>query len=427
MRLLYSFCVIAVTGAPLVAQNATSSRARTILSDVQTLAADSFQGRKTCQPGNEAAARYLAAQLRAARAQPAGDSGQFFQHWTVGNTTATRAAGIAGCTTDNVVATIPGRGALAGQYVIVGAHFDHLGTGRFGSLAPDSGQVHNGADDNASGSAAVLELARLTTRDRTQRDARPRRTVVLALWSGEEEGSLGSAWYAQHLPMAKDSVIAYLNFDMVGRLRDGKLMALGVRSAAEWQLLLDSVNATARLDLRASGDGWGSSDHASFYAQRLPVLHFFTDLHEDYHRPSDDAERINADGIAQVADFAAALIRRLDGVPRLTFVETPAPAPPATAASGAPRARPSLGTIPDMSDEPGGVRLSGVRTGSAADSAGMRAGDILVGIGEATITNLQDFQDALMTHSAGDRVELRYKRGDQLIRVMVTLGGRPSN
>lgn len=425
MRLPCLVLAIVVSATPVVAQTATTDRARRIGSDISVLAADSLQGRKTCQPGNASAAALIADRMRTSRVLPAGDAGTFLQSWTVGNTSGTREAGIAGCRTANVVGTLPGRGNLAGQYVIVGAHFDHLGTGRFGSLAPDSGQVHNGADDNASGTAAIIELTRLFARDRALRDMRPRRTIVFALWSGEEEGSLGSAYYAQHLPMPKDSVVAYLNFDMVGRLRNGKLLVLGSRTAAEWPALLDSVNATARLDIRASGDGWGPSDHASFYAQKLPVLHFFTDLHEDYHRPSDDAERINADGIVQVADFAAALIHRLDALPRLTFVDVPPPTAPATAASGRPR--PSLGTIPDMSSEPGGVLLSGVRTGSAADSAGMRAGDVLVGIGEHTIGNLEDFQTALMAHAAGDRVEIRYKRGDQLIKVMVTLGGRPAN
>ena len=423
MRSLYCFCVTLVTAAPLVAQNATTSRARTVLADVSALAADSLQGRKTCSAGFETAARYAEGRLSAAGARPAGDSGTYRQHWSVGTTTMATQAGIAACATFNVIATIPGRGNLAGQYVVVGAHLDHLGTGPFGSLSGDTGLVHNGADDNASGSAAVIELARLTARDRTRRDARPRRTVVFGLWSGEEEGSLGSAYFVRSLPVPKDSVIAYLNFDMVGRLREGRLMALGVTSAAEWPALLDSAHA-APLVLRASGDGWGPSDHASFYAGKIPVLHFFTDLHEDYHRPSDDAAKINAEGIVQVADFAAGLIRRLDDRSRLTFVEV---APPAPAAVASGRSRPSLGTIPDMAEEPGGVKLSGVRAGSPADSAGMRAGDVLVGIGEATIANLQDFQDALMTHSAGDRVEIRYRRGDQLIRVMVTLGGRPAN
>jgi hypothetical protein len=417
--------VIAVTTIPLMAQNATTPRARRVAADVSALADDSMGGRKTCQPGNVAAAAYIGRALARIGARPFGDDGGFTEAWTAGSTSGTREAGIADCRTANVLGILPGRGTLAGQYVIVGAHFDHLGTGRFGSLAPDSGQIHNGADDNASGVAAVLEIARIVARDRQLRDNRPRRAVVFALWSGEEEGSLGSAWYAGHLPMAKDSVAAYLNFDMVGRLHDRKLIALGSRTAAEWPALLDSVNASYHLDLRASGDGWGPSDHASFYAQKLPVLHFFTDLHTDYHRPSDDAALINADGIVTVADFAGALLQRMDRLPgRLTFVDVPPPAPPANAAANAGRPRPSLGTIPDMASEPGGVLLSGVRTGSAADSAGMRAGDVLVGIGADSVGNLQDFQNALMSHNVGDSVEIRYKRGTELIRRTVRLGGR---
>ena len=422
MRPIHVILVMSVTAGPLVAQIATSDRARQVADDVRLLAADSLQGRKTCQPGNESAARYLADQLRRIGARPAGDSGTWFEHWVPGNTSGNRQAGIVGCTTANVVGTIPGRGALAGQVVIFGAHFDHQGTGPFGSLAPDSGQIHNGADDNASGTAALLEIARVLRRDRMLRDARPRRTLVFALWSGEEEGSLGSAYYAAHLPMPKDSVLAYLNFDMVGRLRDGKVLILGVRTATEWPALLDSANQAAHLDLRGSGDGWGPSDHASFTPLKIPVLHFFTDTHADYHRPTDDADRINADGIVAVADFAAELTRRLDRMHGpLTYVDL---APPAPATGSSDRPRPSLGTIPDMSDEPGGVRISGVRAGSAAEAAGMRAGDVLIGIGTATIANLQDFQDALLAHSAGDRVEIRFKRGDQVIAVMVTLGGR---
>ncbi len=421
MRILHSMCVIFVTVAPLSAQVATSPEARRVAEDVRFLASDSLGGRKTCQSGNQQAAAFLATRLRTLGLTPAGDSGSFLQYWTAGSTAGNREAGIAGCRTANVLATLPGRGNLAGQVLIVGAHFDHLGTGRFGSLAPDSGSIHHGADDNASGTAAVLEIARQLVAAH-RRDRAAHRTVVFALWTGEEEGDLGSAFYASHLPMPKDSVEAYLNFDMVGRMRDEKLLALGARSANEWPALLDSTNTAFHLDLRASGDGWGPSDHASFTAQKIPVLHFFTDLHEDYHRPGDTADKINADGIVTVADFAAALAARLDRRGPLTFVDLPPPAPTAASASGRPR--PSLGTIPDMSDEPGGVKLSGVRTGSAAESAGMRAGDVLVGLGDSTIANLQDFQNALMAHSAGDSVEVRWKRGDQLMRSRVRLGGR---
>jgi hypothetical protein len=423
MRPLTILAVMAVTAAPAAAQTATSPRARAIAEDVRFLASDSLQGRKTCSAQNNAAAAYLARALRAEGLEPRGDSGTFLQHWAVGNTSGSREAGVAGCNTQNVVGVLPGRGALAGQVLILGAHYDHLGTGRFGSLAPDSGQIHHGADDNASGTALIVEMARLLHRDQLLRDRRPRRTVVLALFSGEEEGDLGSAYMAAHLPAEHDSIIAYLNFDMVGRLRAKKLLVLGVRTAVEWPALVDSVNARAQLDVRASGDGWGPSDHASFTARQLPVLMFFTDLHEDYHRPSDTADKIDADGMVQVADFGMDLTRRLMSRPtRLTYVDVPPPPPPATAASGRPR--PTLGTIPDMTDEPGGVRLTGVRAGSPAETAGLRAGDVLIAIGDAVISNLQDFQNALMQHQAGEQVAIRYKRGDQVVTVTVTLGGR---
>jgi len=421
------YLLLVVTGvtiaAPLAAQTASSDRARHVATDVRTLASDAWTGRKVCTPGNDSAAAYIATELRRLRLRPMGDSGTWFQHWTAGNTTGTREAGIAGCATRNIVAVLPGRGALATEAVILGAHFDHLGMGGFGSASGDSTHIHNGADDNASGTAALLEIARrLASLDR-QRDGRPRRAIILGWWNAEEEGILGSTWFAGHMPVPAESVIAYLNFDMVGRLRNDRLIVLGVRTAQEWQGLLDSANAAARFDLHASGDGWGPSDHAAFTPKHIPVLHFFTDLHEDYHRPGDDADKIDADGIVRIADLGADLARRLavrDA--RLTYVDLPPPAPPAAAASG--RARPALGTIPDMTDEPGGVRLSGVRTGSPADSAGMREGDVLIGLGDRDIANLQDFQNALMEHAAGDRVELRWRRGDQVMRFTVILAAR---
>jgi hypothetical protein len=420
MRILTLLLVTAVTG-PLAAQTVTSPRARRLADEVRFLASDSLRGRKTCEAGNIMAAQQIAATLRASGLAPGGDSGTFFQNWQVGNTSGTREAGIAGCNTLNVVGMMPGHGALAGQAVILGAHFDHLGTGHFGSLAPDSGRIHHGADDNASGTALVLELAR-TLKEHETKGARPRRAIYFVLFSGEEEGDLGSAWYTNHLPVAGDSVLAYLNFDMVGRLRERKLLVLGVRTAAEWPALVDSINQTAHLDVHASGDGWGPSDHASFYAKHIPVLMFFTDLHEQYHRPEDTADLINADGMVQVADFAGDLVRRLQvRSARLTFVDLPQPAP---TAAGDGRPRPTLGTIPDMSDEPGGVKLSGVRTGSPADSAGLRAGDVLTGLGGMVVANLQDFQNALMQHHPGDRVEVRFRRGDQTLTVTATLGGR---
>jgi hypothetical protein len=427
MRLMPALLVAVtpVTLRPLAAQTASTPRAERVAADVRLLAADALGGRAVCTSGGDSAAIWIAAQLRRLGLRPGGDSGTYFQRWTIGNTENTRRLGIAGCATMNVVGVLPGRGRLAGQSVLVGAHFDHLGTGGGGAsraTGDDTLQIHNGADDNASGTAAVLEIARTLLADR-RAPGHDQRAILFLFWNAEERGALGSAYYANNPTVPLDSAIAYLNFDMVGRLRNARLAALGARTAVEWPSLLDSVNATWRLDLRASGDGWGPSDHASFTAKRRPVLHFFTDLHDDYHHPRDDAERIDADGIVRVADLGADLARRLAQRPwPLMWVDVPQPR---TVAATPGRSRPSLGTIPDMTDEPGGVRLSGVRPGSPADSAGLRQGDVLIGLGPHTIASLQDFQNALMQMHGGDRVELRYRRGDTVHAVMVTLGGGP--
>lgn len=408
--------------AALPAQNppaVTPTRAAQIQNDIRYLASDALAGRLAGSPGNDSAAAYLARRLRRLGLRPGGDSGSFLQHWTVGSTVATREAGDAGRRTENVVAVLRGSDRrLAGEDIVIGAHFDHLGAGPFGSAATgDSAHlIHHGADDNASGTAAVLEIARLLATTRP----RPARNVVFVLFSGEEEGALGSAYYADHPNLPMDSTFAMINLDMVGRMRNDRLLVLGVRSAAEWQALLDSVNAPYHLDLKASGDGWGPSDQASFFAKKRPVLHFFTDLHEDYHRPTDTWDRINAAGIATVAEFAADLARRLAArrAP-LTFVDAP---PPAMAAGTGERAY--LGSIPDMTSEPGGVLLSGVRTGSPADSAGIRAGDVIISIGADTVANLNDMQNALVKHHPGDKVDIRVRRGDQVLTLHVTLGRR---
>ncbi|HMA45931.1 MAG TPA: M20/M25/M40 family metallo-hydrolase [Frankiaceae bacterium] len=406
--------------AGLSAQQASTPRARRILADDRYLASDALAGRFPGTPGNDSAAAYIARELRRLGLRPGGDDGTYFQRWTIGNTSATRSAGAAGVTVANVVGILPGADRrLAGQDVVVGAHFDHLGRGSYGDPDGDTThQIHNGADDNASGTAAALEIARILGAARP----RPARTVVFVFFNGEEEGALGSAWYADHPAIPMDSTVAMVNLDMVGQIKNRRLMALGALSAAEWPALLDSANAALHLDVRASGSGWGPSDQNSFFAKKRPVIHFFeADLPDNYHRPADDWERVNADGIADVAALAADLVARLARRPGpLTFVDAPPPAPP-TASTGA---RPVLGTIPDMASEPGGVLLQGVRAGSPAESAGIRAGDVLVGMGTHTIANLQDFQNALTSFHAGDTVEVRVRRGTQVVPLTVILGGR---
>jgi hypothetical protein len=280
--------------------------------------------------------------------------------------------------------------------------------------------VHNGADDNASGTAALLEIGRQLA------NRRPARTIVLVAFSGEELGTLGSNFFAQHpVPQPIDSLYAMLNLDMVGRLRNTRLMALGAATAKEFPALLDSLNTPARFDLRASGDGWGPSDHAVFFATRHPVLHFFTDLHDDYHRASDDWDKLNIGGIVQVAQFVTDLTLALANRPgTLTFVD--APRPQVTAGGSGYGAY--LGTIPDMSGGgvSDGVRITGVRAGSPAESAGLQAGDVITAIGAKHIANLYDMTDALRSHQPGDTVIIVSKRAGVERRATAVLGKRAS-
>jgi len=419
-RTLATVAALALGAAALPAQNAPATHSRqaaAILNDIRYLASDSLDGRLTGSPQNDSAAAYLARHFKRLGLKPGGDAGSYLQHWTVNSTSATRDAAVANHATENVVGILPGSDhKLAGQDVVIGAHFDHLGNGPFGSAAHGDSVhlIHHGADDNASGTAAVLEIARILAARRPH----PARTIVFVLFSGEEEGALGSAWYADHPAIPMESTLAMLNLDMVGRMRNNRLLVLGALSATEWQPLLDSVAAPYHLDVHASGTGWGPSDQNSFYAKQRPVLHFFTDLHTDYHAPADTWNKINADGIETVAHLVADMARRL-AMRRapLTFVN----APPPVMASGE---RAYLGSIPDMTSEPGGVKLTGVTAGSPADSGGLKAGDVITAIGTDTVASLADMQNALVKHHPGDKVDITVRRGDQTVTLTVTLGRR---
>jgi hypothetical protein len=397
-------------------QDTLSPAARRILADVQFLAADSQEGRGVGTTGLERAGRYIRDGFVRAGLRVS------FQDFTIpADAPAVLHTTLGGTATRNVVAIIPGSSrALRGEMVVVGAHYDHLGLGGFGALDPDStGRVHNGADDNASGTAALLEIGRRLAR------RHPARTVVLVAFSGEELGTLGSSYFVHHsAPQPIDSLYAMLNLDMVGRLRNARLLALGAGTAREFPALLDSLNKPPRFDLQASGDGWGPSDHAVFFATRHPVLHFFTDLHDDYHRSTDDWDKLNVAGIAQVAEFVSNLALALANRPDpLTFVDSPRP----QATAGGSGYGAYLGTIPDMSGGgvSDGVRITGVRAGSPAEQAGLMAGDVITAIGDKHIGNLYDMTDALRSHQAGDTVVVVSRRDGAERRAAAVLGKRP--
>ena len=302
--------------------------------------------------------------------------------------------------------------------VLVGAHYDHLGRGGSGSLAPDSDEIHNGADDNASGTAALLEVARQLAAGRE----RLRRDVWLVAFSGEESGVLGSTAFTRHPPkgLAIGDLVAMLNMDMVGRLRGNLVSVLGGESAEEWRDVVLPVCERALLGCTLSGDGYGPSDHSPFYAAGVPVLHFFTGAHPDYHKPSDDTPGINAAGGARVALVVADLTRELASRPeRLTYKNAPAPTTGGDMRSfGA-----SLGTIPEYAgDGRPGVLLAGVRPGSAAEKAGMQRGDLLVELSGTAIRDINDFMFVLRKSKPGEKTTAVVERGGQRITLEVTFG-----
>ncbi len=325
---------------------------------------------------------------------------------------------------ENIVATLPGQGSLKDETVVIGAHFDHLGFGGPSSLDPDSDAVHNGADDNASGVAAML-CAVEDLQSRLHDDSRARRTLVVAAFNGEETGLLGSNYFVRHPPRPIEDTVAMVNLDMVGRLRHHRLHAFGTDSSPDWSNLLDSVARVRGFDLVAGGDGYGPSDQMAFYGAGVPVVHFFTGSHSEYHTPLDDSDRLNFLGGTRIARVVAdTLTKLLLRDERLVYQSS---GHGSTMAGDSRGYGAYLGTVPDYADmmsREGGVLLSTVRPGAPADVAGIRGGDRIIEIDETKIHNLHDMTFVLRDHRPGEIVEVVVARGDEIVRLRATLGRR---
>ncbi len=321
----------------------------------------------------------------------------------------------------NVVGRLPGRDTT--RVLVVGAHYDHLGFGGERSLRPDERVAHPGADDNASGTAALLGVARLLA-ERARAGWRPEHDLIFAAFTGEEMGVVGSSHFVDRPPRPLASVEAMLNLDMVGRLKNGRLMVMGTGTAAEFPALIENANRAAGFDLKTSGDGYGPSDHSSFYKRQVPVLMLFTGAHADYHRPSDTWDRIDESGLWRVTRFAAALVESLDARPRPHYLKAKADSTSGRIGGGGGYGA-YLGTIPDFSQTEGGVLLSGVREGSPAEQAGLAPGDVIVKFDDVRIDNLYDYAYALRSRRPGQPVRLAVQRQENRIEVTVTLGKRP--
>jgi len=312
----------------------------------------------------------------------------------------------------NVIGVLEGKGPLANETVIIGAHYDHLGRGEAGSRAPNNKSIHYGADDNASGTSMVMELAR---RFVAMPDRQGRR-LVFALFSGEESGLLGSAHYCRNPVFPLQDTVAMINMDMVGRLRDNKLTIYGVGTAKSFEALIDELNKKHKFEVTKVRTGFGPSDHSSFYARKIPVFHFFTGLHEQYHRPTDTPETINVEGMRRITDMVQELTERIAADPTRPEYVYVAPTRTTTGPQG-----PRLGVIPNYTDEKEGVLIDGVVANQPAAKAGLKGGDRIVEIAGKPIPNLAAYMSVMAARKKGETFDIVVLRDGQKISLKVTL------
>jgi Tol biopolymer transport system component len=320
----------------------------------------------------------------------------------------------------NVLAVVPPSGPPErAEYVVIGAHYDHLGFGETGAMKRqgEEGKVHPGADDNASGSAAVLELAASLAEERKSKPDEFRRGIIFAFWSGEEIGLIGSSYFVEHPPFTLSNIAAYVNFDMAGRLRDNKLSVQGVGSSNAWRRLIEKRNVAAGFNLALQEDPYLPTDVTAFYPKGVPVLNFFTGGHDDYHRPTDTADKLDYDGLERITKFARALVVDLaKGEERPDYVKVQQK----ESAASRDNLRVFLGTIPDYTTDVVGVKLAGIRGGSPAEKAGLKPGDIIVEFGGQKVSNIYDYTYALDAAKIGQPVEIVVMRDGQRVTISVT-------
>lgn len=330
----------------------------------------------------------------------------------------------------NVIGILPGTDPqLKNEAIIIGAHYDHLGHGGNGSLAANSSDIHHGADDNASGTSAVLELARQFATEKKNK-----RTLIFMAFGGEEEGLLGSKYYVNSPVWPIEKTVAMINLDMVGRLNENKLTIGGVGTASEWRQIVESKNVgdvklvaasasampgalggSQTFQLALNEDGFGPSDHSSFYSKQVPVLFFFTGTHTDYHKPSDTFEKINYDGLSRITNYVGGIVRSVDANPtKPTYTVAKS-----SGQMGQVRMSVSLGTIPSYADSTDGMVLDGVREGSPAAKAGLKAGDKITKLAGKDVRNAMDYTYVLGSMKAGEEYEVELIRGTERLKLKV--------
>jgi hypothetical protein len=406
---------------------------KALLERVAWLSAPEREGRGLGSKGLEAAADYVAERLMAMGLQPGGDAGTYFQAFAATRTPAGQPA-----TLRNVIGVLPGTKAeWKGQAVLLTAHYDHLGLGWPDVHKGDEGRLHPGADDNASGVSVMLELARaFATGDK------PSRAIVFVAFAGEEAGLLGSRYYAEHPLFPLDKVMGVINLDTVGRLGERKLSVLATGTASEWPHIFRGASFVTGVESRMIPESLEASDQKSFIDKGVPAVQIFTDAHTDYHRPGDTADKIDGPGLVKVATFVketlAYLAERPEPLTRTIArtAATPAglapgaPSSPGPAPAGAggtvgapagPGRRVSFGTVPDFAFGGPGVRVSGVVSGSPAEKAGVKEGDVLLRVDGTDVVNLQGFSGILKGLVPGQTVSVVLRRSAQELTLLVTV------
>ncbi|MFZ5971452.1 MAG: M20/M25/M40 family metallo-hydrolase [Bacteroidota bacterium] len=374
---------------------------------VQELASDAYEGRGTGTAGEKKANDYIEAQFKKMGLEPKGENGFDQDFKFKGGVHGTGAEG----TAQNIIAYLDNK---AEKTIVIGAHYDHLGLGMEGNSldANPQNKIHNGADDNASGVAGVLELARYFKNNGT----REKNNFLFLLFSGEELGLYGSKYFTEHPTINLSTVNYMINLDMVGRLHPESkhLSVSGTGTSPLWEPLIQKLS-NEQVKIKTDSSGTGPSDHTSFYLKNIPVLHFFTGSHSDYHKPSDDAEKINYEGEAEVLKIIVTLIESLDNEPKLAFLPTK------SKSMGSARAfKVTMGIMPSYTSDQEGLLVDGVSEGKPAQAAGILAGDIITQMGDVVVKDIQNYMEALGKFSKGETIAVKLKRKGETLTVNVT-------
>lgn len=394
---LFSFIVF-LFAAQLCSAQSTDEVVKSLKKDITYLASDELQGRETGTFGADLAANYIVERFKELGLQPKGENNSYFQIFQQ------KPKGIHGEALPDSVKEIEVKNIIgfldnkAATTVVIGAHYDHLGFGDHSSLNTGERAIHNGADDNASGTAALLQLAKELKGKFTNNN------YLFIAFSGEEKGLWGSSYYSKNSTLPITSINYMINMDMVGRLAENKLAIYGTGTSPVWIDLLKKVIPDT-IKLSTTESGIGPSDHTSFYLKDIPVLHFFTGQHEDYHKPSDDVDKINFKGMVTVISLIEKIVSELNDDGKLAFTKTKE-----EDKSNTPSFKVTLGVMPDYMFTGSGMQISAVREGKPAANAGMEAGDIVIKLGSTDVTDMQTYMQALSVYKAGDKAKVCFIR-----------------